>query len=193
MQKIILFGVTHDLQWRDDTGDLRNILEQELAKSNIDLIAEEACGLPTTVAQRLAYKNDKPWIDIDLSIAERKLARIDEELKSRQYEPLNPSENNDVRILYLPNADGMIREVAWAERLLRLQRHVDVVLFLCGLFHVDPFKKKLEKHRWEVEVLDVTQEHWFQKQYGYFRIYEEDGKRWCEIRSESTKNKTLGN
>ena len=79
--KIILLSLNHELQWKDPTGDLRRILSELLATLQIDLIAEEAFGLPSTVGQRLACKLDKPWIDIDMSTAERRLAGIGEPIE----------------------------------------------------------------------------------------------------------------
>jgi hypothetical protein len=91
--KIILLGLNHDLQWRDPSGHLHQILADQVNDSKVDLIAEEAAGLPTTVAQRLAFKLDKPWIDIDLSKADRKLAGIDNALTERQTHPIDPYDN----------------------------------------------------------------------------------------------------
>ena len=190
MTKITVLGVTHHLQWRDHTGDLRKVLADELAKSDVDLIAEEATGLPTTVARRLAYAKDKPWLELDLSIPERKSAEIDKSLKDRRFQPLNPGANDDLRSQYLPREDG-IREDEWANRLARLRPYVDRVLCLVGLMHVEPFTQKLELNGWQVEPIDLSTERWFQEQYGYFRIYEEEAKvieRWCEYRRNSPQN-----
>ena len=46
-------------------------LSDLLTSSEIDLIAEEASGLPTTVGQRVSCKLDTPWIDMDMTRAER--------------------------------------------------------------------------------------------------------------------------
>jgi hypothetical protein len=101
--KITLLSLNHDVQWKDPTGDLYRILSKLLANSQIDLIAEEAFGLPTTVAQRLACKLDKPWIQIDMSTVERKLAGIYEALIERRSEPIDPCKNIGSLSLYLPN------------------------------------------------------------------------------------------
>jgi len=177
--KIILLGLTHELQWKDTSGDLRKLLDDYLASHPIDLIAEEASGLPTTVAQRLAFKNDKPWLEIDMSIADRKLAKIYKKLSLRRSAPLNLGENLDFRIEYLPREDG-IRETEWVRRIRR--QRVGVVLCLCGLLHVEPFAKKLEEEGCTVEQRNVTELDWFRNLYGTCNIVEDQGIRWCEVR-----------
>ena len=178
--KIILLGLNHDLQWRDPSGHLHQILADQVIDSKVDLIAEEAAGLPTTVAQRLAFKLDKPWIDIDLSKADRKLAGIDNSLTERQTHPIDPYDNVGSCCLYLPYEDG-IREETWLERILK--QRVTVVLCLCGFMHVDPFMKKLEEKGCNVERLELTELRWFQDLYGkYTIVVEKNGQRWCEMR-----------
>ena len=177
--KIILLGSSHELQWKDLTGDLRKILELRLTNAEVGLVAEEASGLPTTVAQRLACKYDKPWMNIDMSTADRKLAGIYDGLLQRKREPLGQADTADYRLLYLPIEDG-IRETEWVSRILR--QRVDVVLCLCGFMHLDPFTKKLEEKGCCVEQLRVTDYVWFQSRYGKYHIVEEKDKRWCEVR-----------
>jgi hypothetical protein len=177
--RIILLGVNHELQWQDPTGDLKRLLDQQFKSSSIGLVAEEARGLPTTVAQRLACKYEIPWMDIDLSSADLKLAGIYDELRKRRYEPIDLSASLGRRDEYLPNADG-IRETEWACRIL--SKRVDMVLCLCGFLHVDPFTQKLEQRGCSVEHLDVVNMGWFKQIYGTYRILEEDGTRWCEIK-----------
>jgi hypothetical protein len=177
--KIILLGLNHELQWRDPTGGLKRLLGQQFQSSCIGLVAEEARGLPTTVAQRLASQYEKPWMDIDLSSADLKLAGIYDELQNRRREPIDPTESRDYLLEYLPNADG-IRETEWVRRILL--RRVEVVLCLCGFLHVDPFAKKLEEQRYSVERLDVVNSAWFKEIYGTYRIVEKDDARWCEIK-----------
>jgi hypothetical protein len=76
MPLVTIIGLNHELQWKDATGDLQRLLLDRIKNSNIDLIAEEASGLPTTIAQRLACKLNKPWVNIDLSKADKILAGI---------------------------------------------------------------------------------------------------------------------
>jgi hypothetical protein len=98
---ITLLSLNHEVQWKDPTGDLHRILGELFGNSQIDLIAEEAFGLPTTVAQRLACRLDKPWIEIDMSIADRKLAGIHDALMKRRSEPIDPFNNIGSLSLYL--------------------------------------------------------------------------------------------
>ena len=181
--KITLLGLNHELQWRDPEGQLRQIVADRINSSGVDLIAEEAAGLPTTVAQRLACKLDKPWIDIDMSKAERKLAGIHEALLARQSVPIDPYENIGSRCMYLPQEDG-VREEEWLSRIL--MRRADQVLCLCGFMHVDLFGKRLGEKGCSVERLNITDLPWFQKLYGKYSMVEEHGQRWCEVRRQSS-------
>lgn len=171
--KITLVGLRHELQWKDSTGDLRKLLEKQLANSSVDLVAEEASGLPTTVAQRLAYKHDKPWINIDLTTAEKKLSGIYDALMQRKREPLDPVDSDDYRVIYLPKEDGA-RETEWVSRILRSR--VDAVLCLCGVLHLDPFTLKLQEKGCHVEPLQFEDSDY------QYRIVEEGGNRWCEVK-----------
>jgi hypothetical protein len=177
--KIILLGLNHELQWKDPGGHLRQTLTHVISNSGVDLVAEEATGLPTTVAQRLAFTLDKPWIDIDMSKADRTLAGIHEALTDRQTHPIDPYQNIGSTCLYLSHEDG-IREAEWLSRILRHRVHV--VLCLCGFMHLDPFARKLEEKGCSIEQVNLTELPWFQSLYGKYSIIEENGQRWCEMR-----------
>jgi hypothetical protein len=182
MPLVTIIGLNHELQWKDATGDLQRLLADRIANTSVDLIVEEASGLPTTVAQRLALGQNKPWMNMDLDKAERILAGIKEELDKRPFEPIDPSANAGGRYQYLPRADG-IRETEWVRRILRLR--VKALICLCGFIHVGPFTKKLEENGYNVEQLNVSELEWFKNQFGTYQIVEEDGRRWCEIRHQS--------
>src|SRR6266852_4754734 len=96
-----IVGLNHELQWKDATGDLQRLLADRITNSSVDLIVEEATGLPTTVAQRLSCRLNKPWMNIDLSEAEKILAGIKEELDQRPSPPLDPYVNEGFRCQYL--------------------------------------------------------------------------------------------
>jgi len=177
--RIILLGGDHELQWKDPTGHLRKLLVDLMNKSSVDLVAEESTGLPTTVAQRLACKLDKPWIEIDLSTAERKLIGIADALDKPRGFPIPPFDGKGFGIAYLPREDG-IREEEWRRRILK--QRADVVLCLCGYLHLDTFTRKLEEAGCHVEKLALTELPWFQELYGEYSIVEENGKRWSEVR-----------
>jgi hypothetical protein len=63
MRKITIIALHHKLQWRDtDAGDLESLLTKVLeGDPSIELIAEEANKLPTTVGQRIAFRFNTPW------------------------------------------------------------------------------------------------------------------------------------
>ena len=181
--KVILLGLNHELQWKDPTGHLREIVADRLRSASVDLVAEEATGLPTTVAQRVACEVNKPWINIDMSRADRMLAGIDETLIARPDGPLlvfDPFEIIGSRLSYLPKEDG-IRETEWLSRIFK--QRAEVVLCLCGFIHIDPFAKKLEEKGCSVEQQSLTELPWFQDLYGRYSIVEENGERWVEIRN----------
>jgi hypothetical protein len=182
MPLVTIIGLNHELQWKDATGDLQRLLTERIENTSVDLIVEEASGLPTTVAQRLALGQNKPWLNMDLNKAERILAGIKEELDERPFVPLDPYANAGCRYQYLPRADG-IRETEWVTRILRLR--VNALICLCGFLHVGPLTKKLEENGCNVEQLNVSELEWFKNQFGTYQIVEEDGRRWCEVRYQS--------
>jgi hypothetical protein len=175
--RIILLDINHEVQWKDPSGHLHDILADLMGKRSVDLVAEEATGMPTTVAQRLACKLDKPWIEIDLSKADRKLLGIDVALENRKTFPLTSDAGS--RTEYLPKEDGM-REEEWLRRILR--QSPGVVLCLCGYMHLGPFTEKLATKGCDVERVELAQQPWFQRLYGNYNVVEEDGKRWFEVR-----------
>jgi hypothetical protein len=94
----------------------------------------------------------------------------------RKRAPLDPCESDDYRVLYLPEEDGF-REKEWRSRILRL--HVDVVLCICGVLHLDPFTLKLQEEGCQVEQLQFEDPHY------RYSIVEEGGNRWCEVKRRS--------
>jgi hypothetical protein len=176
--RIILLGIDHDLQWKDHGGHLCQILVDLINDRAVELLAEESTGLPTTVAQRLAGKLEKPWIEIDMSEAEKKLAGIDEALANRETFQVPPLGSGIFGVEYLPHEDA-IREEEWLRRIL--QQGGEVVLCLCGYLHLDPFTKRLEEAGCHVEKLALTELSWFQALYGKYSIVEKNGERWCEV------------
>lgn len=73
MRRITIIAVHHKLQWRDtDAGHLESILAKILeGDPTVELIAEEANKLPTTVGQRIAFRFNKPWANVDMDEIER--------------------------------------------------------------------------------------------------------------------------
>ena len=110
------------------------LLEGLVRESRVELIAEEAYKLPTTVGFRLACRANLPWVDIDMNDTERLQAGIDDELKNRPERPL--FDRNKVAVSYLAHADG-IREGHWVNRLM--QHYVSSALVTCHILHLCPF------------------------------------------------------
>jgi len=177
--KVTIVGLNHDLQWKDPRDRLRQVLADIFDNSPIDLVAEEAYNLPTTVAQRLACKMNKPWLDVDMNYIERKESGIDEELKQLRSSPI--FENGDFvgeTHCYLNKADE-VREQHWITKLLR--QRVSNAILICGLLHVGPVTTKLQSKGCIVEEVHIANSEWYTADYGTCTIVEENGKRWCEI------------
>jgi hypothetical protein len=178
MNKITVLALGHRVQWEDPTGDLHKLLLELVTQSSVNLIAEEAHKLPTTVGQRLAHQLGKPWMNIDMDDTERKDAGIDDELKNH---PSEPRWKNGIMVsmeYYLPNADG-IRETYWVKRLLQYQ--VQSALVLCGALHLSPFTIKLRAKGYVIEEVNACDLDWYRKRFGRYQIVEKDGDRWCEF------------
>lgn len=175
--KVTLIGLNHEVQWKDPTGHLRQTLSDLLTSSEIDLIAEEASGLPTTVGQRLSCKLNKPWIDMDMTRAERIEAGIGESVQ--RWGVIEEGDKLIEVFWYIPEFDD-VREKHWLNRLLKCG--VQTALCLCGVLHVATFKIKLEACGSTVEVLKLHDQEWFIAQYGNYCTVEQNGNRRCEIR-----------
>jgi hypothetical protein len=100
--KIVLIGLDHATQWKDPTGDLKQLLGILISGYRPKLIAEEAYKLPTTVAQRLAFQMEVPWLEIDMNDSERLREGIHQELAKRPSGPALPDGYSEG---YLANAD----------------------------------------------------------------------------------------
>lgn len=183
MGRITVVGLHHKLQWRDTgSGDLESLLSKLLEREpTVELIAEEANKLPTTVAQRLACRLNKPWKNVDMDEMERQRDGIYEELQSRGSEPLMDDDDGYTQC-YLTNADE-IREQFWLSKIISYR--VDQVLFLCGLLHLGTVAAKFRSRHWTVEEIDVCGCEWYRSKFGTLTIVEKDGRRWCECRPNS--------
>ena len=176
---VTLLGLAHRVQWEDQTGDLQALLERLVEESHVELIAEEANKLPTTIGFRLACRINKPWIDIDMDDAEALRAGIYEELNRRPQGPLPKDGGTMVTTIeYLPHADG-VRETYWVKRLM--QHRVSSALVLCGLLHLSPFSAKLREKGCVVTELNLCDLDWYKKAFGVWRVVEEAGRRSCEL------------
>lgn len=178
---LTVLGLDHDLQWRDPNGDLQKLLYGLLWKSSVELIAEEAYKLPTTVGQRLALQLGKPWLDIDMNDAERERAGIYEESVKGGAAPLfEKGEIVGVTGEYLTHVEE-IREKHWVSQILR--HKVGSAVVLCGSLHLSPLAKKLRLMGCNVDEVEVWKFDWYRSQFGAFEVFEEpEGRRWFELR-----------
>jgi len=177
--KVILIGLDHRTQWEDRTGDLRALLARIVGECGVELIAEEAYKLPTTIGFRLACRTNIPWIDIDMTDAETQEAGIREELTGRPHGPLLKGDGKMVDTVgYLPHADAL-REEHWTKKVI--QYRVSSSLSLCGLLHLGPFAAKLRSRGCTVNELNVCDQDWYKQAFGSCQVVEENGRRWCEF------------
>lgn len=178
--KARILGLKHPLQWKDTTrNDLRDLLSGLLAEEDADLITEEAPALPTTVAQRLAFQLNKPWLNVAMDECQRRAAGIYDELAKRPVWPFEDDNGNHAGRAegYLPNAD-QVRENHWISQIIRLESKS--VIILCGVIHLSPLAKKLRSHGYEVKEIDVCKVDWCIKEFGGACIDEADGDRSCK-------------
>jgi hypothetical protein len=150
----------------------------------LDLIAEEAYKLPTTIGQRLACKVGKPWVDIDMNDVKRIEASIYEQTKKAAGLPL--IENGapvigGVMGRYVSEIES-IREDYWVHRLL--EQRVSSAIVICGSLHLASFAQKLRERGCAVVEIPVWERDWYKDHYfGTFTIFEgADGGRWFEFR-----------
>jgi hypothetical protein len=183
MRKITIIAVHHKLQWRDtDAGNLESILAKMLeGDPTIELIAEEANKLPTTVGQRIAFRFNKPWANVDMDEMERQRKGIYDDLQSRGGGPLD-DDSDGCKEYYLPEADR-IREEFWLSKINGYR--LDRVVFLCGLLHLSTAAAKFRDRGWTVEEVNACSYQWYVERFGTLTIVEEDGYRWCECRPSS--------
>jgi hypothetical protein len=175
--------VHHKLQWRDtDAGHLESILAKILeGDPTIELIAEEANKLPTTVGQRIAFRFNKPWANVDMDEMERQRRGIYDDLQSRGGGPLD-DDSDGCKEYYLPEADR-IREEFWLSKINGYR--LDRVVFLCGLLHLSTAAARFRDRGWMVEEINACSSQWHVERFGTLTIVEENGYRWCECRPNS--------
>jgi hypothetical protein len=183
MRKITIVALHHRFQWKDtDAGDLGSLLTKMLeGDRSIELIAEEANKLPTTVGQRVAFRFDKPWVNVDMDEMERMRKGIYDELQTRDGGPLD-DDCDGHKEYYMPNADG-IREDFWLSRINGYR--LDRIVFLCGFLHLSTVASKFRDRRWIVEEINVCEHRWYIERFGTLTIVEGNGRRWCECRPNS--------
>jgi hypothetical protein len=173
MRRITIIAVHHKLQWRDtDAGHLESILAKILeGDPTIELIAEEANKLPTTVGQRIAFRFNKPWANVDMDEMERQRKGIYDDLQSRGGGPLD--DDSDGRKEYdVPEADR-IREEFCLSKINGYR--LDRVVFLCGLLHLSTMAARCRERGWIVEEINACSLQWYVERFGTLTIVEENG------------------
>lgn len=174
-----LIGLDHTIQWRDATGDLRATLEQIIADHRPDLIAEETSArLPTTVGQRIALRKDIPWLNVDLSLADRKKLKINRPVPTTPlfddtYEYVGSAETYESDI-------QAVREKHWIERVCACRCRS--VIFLCGAIHLDPVRKRLEEIGHNIQPVRLWEADWYKAHVGELLIFEQGENRYAEFR-----------
>ena len=179
--KVLIIGLTHDVQSKDPTGHFLRLLESLLQESEVELIAEEAHKLPTTVGQRLACRLNLPWLNMDMDEAERKKARISGKIGNRRPAPLEDFDAppGSFTFAYLDREDGA-REQHWISRVA--EQKVSSAIMVCGLMHVSPLAEKVRELGWVAEELNVCELDWYIANFGTAKSVEENGQRYFEYR-----------
>lgn len=179
MSRVLIIGLDHKVQWGDDSGQLRILLSSSITEKAVQLIAEEAFALPTTVGRRIACELGIPWLELDLDAFDRQRKGVADELDSRYQGPLFNGGVIGFESAYLPNADG-IREEVWITRLQRFP--ADSTLVICGALHVDPLVKKLRHIGRVVDVIEAWKLPWHIAQCGILQIVDDNRGRRAQVR-----------
>lgn len=182
IRNVTAIGLDHSLQQEDPTGDLRKLLHTVFLNSRADLVGEEAHLMPSTVAKQVASDVGIPWLNVDMDLAQRIQAGIDQELAGREWGPVFKAGNAapvGMRGCYLPHADG-IREEYWISQILK--RDFNSAVMLCGGLHLSPLARKLRERGFRVDQMNVCEQEWYRNRFGTLQIFERNGERWYEHR-----------
>lgn len=178
--EVTIVGLDHQTQWQDSTGMLKRLLEGLCSTNQIDLIAEEASAqMPTTVGQRLAQRQDIPWLNVDMSNQQRVEAGIDHQVPTG---PLFDESYNFVGSTqsYEPAIQG-VREKYWLNQILRC--HCERVILVCGAIHLDTISESLKHIGHVVCEVRAWEQDWYKASAGELLIFNKDGRRYSEFRS----------
>ncbi len=184
---VTIIGGDHGLQEKDTSGDFRNLVENLIDQSPVDVIAEEAKQNYETIPRQIAEARSVPWLGVDLDIADRKRLGIDDELNNRPWCPIfGESAHLGDKRKYLPNADN-IREQFWVSR--TLESGARTALFICGFFHLQKVSEKFVAADCEVVQVNVCELDWYKRLYGEIKLFtERDGSLWYEARYANPQN-----
>jgi len=180
----VVIGIDHETQWLDRTGDFKTLVTSLCTEHAFYLIAEEACTLPTTTAQRLAFRLDIPWIDMDMSHSQRKEAGFED---SVAFAPLfdQHGEYEGTRTSFPGGAQDK-RENHWLSVLGKRGQARNFVI--CGSLHLDSICRKLSEKGNDVVRIPVWEERWYREKVGVCSIFEDEGSIVAETRKPPTAN-----
>jgi len=181
---ITILGVDHDFQHNDRTGDFRKFVCEQLDKTSIDLVAEEAKETECPVGKQIAAERSIHWLGIDATAEDKIRLNITDELLSR---PSSLIFEGDLCVgqkgRYLPHADG-IREELWVSRIIAGQ--ANSALVICGLLHMQSLAQRLLAHNCDVSQANVCSTGWYKGFYGETQVFHDgDGNLWYEHRYKS--------
>lgn len=142
MTEFVVLGVDHSLQGSDP--ELKSIISTLVERHGVKMIAEENRPCVDTVAREVAKTAQLSWLQIDMSIEDRRKAGIEEKLTNRMHIRGYHANGYPIQaIRYAPVEDG-IREEFWLDR-IEGAANEGTVLVICGCLHCVPFAEKAEK------------------------------------------------
>jgi len=166
--KLQIIGLDHETQWRDETGDFRKLLLGLANQEKPQLIAEEAFSLPTTVAQRLSWGIDVPWLDIDFAFKLRTKTLPNHGIKDMPEPDIDG--NYSSRTIIYSKYKQKPRENCWLHQIRK--HNCDSIWLICGLMHVYSLSEKLGDC--DVHCVRVWEMDWYKEKWGKF-ILSNDG------------------
>jgi hypothetical protein len=178
--------VDHELQRKDPTGNLRNLIQGLIDKAPVDLIAEEAEQNDATIAQEIARDRSIRWSSVDATLEDKIQLGIYDELMNR---PRHLIFKGDMCVgekgRYLSHADTM-REELWVFR--TLANEVDAAMIVCGLLHMQYLADRLTARGCVVFQINVCETDWYKEHYGEVKLYEDSvGNLWYESRFKTPR------
>ena len=141
---------------------LENLLQKKVAERDVQFIGEESLPQTPTIAQRLARTHNPqiPWVNIDMTDEERKLAGIHDALHNR---PAHTEKRGEDTVLIehrIP--DDNVREDFMVSRAIQNARNSESILILCGDMYVHALKQKFEERGHSVDIDEslITEKNW---------------------------------
>ena len=159
--KIVIIGVDHKSQ--GSSTELKNLLTALTESEPITVICEEAPGQSATFVQQIAQDRGIPWIQIDMTIQQRKDIGIDDKMCSR-FDLSFPLDENGMPMfgldsdgdpipipVYAEKEDGM-REHFWLDRIEEMKMEGTAII-VCGGLHARPLAEKAQQRGHTTDLL----------------------------------------